>query len=114
MATEFTPSPERRRSERVLLRVAVKIYGKTKDGHRVEEEAEAVIVSRHGALLRSTSGFQAGTRIELLNKYSQKQLPFRVVWCSEIPASGRCDVGLESVGPSADFWGIHFPGEKRS
>lgn len=113
MATEVTPFPERRRSERVLLRIAVKIYGKAKDGHRVEEDAEAVIVSRHGALLRSTSAFQTGIRIELLNKYSQKQLPFRVVWCTEAPASGRCDVGVESVGPSGDFWGIHFPGEKR-
>ena len=112
MSTDTAPFTERRRSERVLLRVPVKIYGKLKDGRRLEEDAEAVIVSRHGALLRSTLAFQTGATIDLLNKFSQKQVSFRVIWCCEIPASGRWDVGVESGTVAGDFWGIHFPGEK--
>lgn len=114
MSSDAAPFSERRRSERVLLRVPVRIYGKSKEGRRLEEDAEAVIVSRHGALLRSTSAFQTGTTVDLLNKFSQKQMPFRVIWCSDLAASGRWDVGVESDNAAGDFWGIHFPGQRGS
>lgn len=114
MVSDPAPPKERRRSDRLLLRVPIKIFGKTKDGRQTQEEAEVVIVSRHGALVRSASPFEKGTTIELLNKYARKQAPFRVIWCSDHPVSDRWDVGVETAVHAEDFWGVQFPTEKNS
>lgn len=109
MGTPPASSKDRRRSERLLLRVPVKIFGKAKDGRQAEEDAEVVIVSRHGALMRSASPLPSGTMIEIMNKYTQKQAPFKVIWCSDRAVSDRWDVGLETSAESEEFWGVQFP-----
>lgn len=109
MVNEFPWQKERRRSERLLLRVPVKVFSKTKDGRPVEVDAEVVIVSHHGALLRSASPLPWGSVIELFNKYTRQQASFKVIWCSDRSVSERWDVGVETGVSSEEFWGIQFP-----
>ena len=100
---------ERRRGERVLIRVAIEIHGTGKDGKPVHGPAEAVVVNRNGALLRITNPMKIGSTLEVLQGAQAKARVFRVVWCSDRPREGRYDVGVELVEPCEELWGIRFP-----
>jgi hypothetical protein len=104
---------ERRRGERVLLRVPVKIFGTTRDNKQVAGEAETVVVSRSGALLRSRVAFKNGADVEITHCFTEQTETFRVVWGSEQAKEGRFDIGIELLVPRPDFWGVAFPDPPR-
>jgi len=103
------PFIDRRRSERILIRVPVRISGITKDGKRVHEKAEAVVISRHGALIKAVSELKPGSEVELENPASQQSAKFRVVWISDRMIEGKYDIGLEFTTGKPSLWGIEFP-----
>jgi hypothetical protein len=100
---------ERRRGERVLIRIPIKVFGLARDNKHITEDAETVVVSRTGALLRCHSALKTGGFVEVTNGFTQKGEKFRVVWVSEQPKQGFFDVGIEFVTPHDEFWGIRFP-----
>ncbi len=100
---------ERRRGERVLIRIPVQLKGMAEDGREVAESAEALVVSRYGALLRTTSLFKKGSALTVTHGFSQQSEQFRVVWTPEKQTEGRWDIGVEAGAPCEDFWGIRFP-----
>jgi hypothetical protein len=100
---------ERRRSERVLLRVPVKIFGTTRDNKPMAGEAETVVVSRSGALLRSRLAWKTGSTMEITHGFTERTESFRVIWGSEQAKEGRYDFGIELLHPVQDFWGVAFP-----
>ena len=104
-----SPLSERRRSERVLIRIPVKIYAVGKDGQHINEASETVVVSRYGALLHVSSPLKHSSTMEIMNNFTQKTEKFRVVWVAEKPKDGKFDVGVEMVTPVEEFWGVHFP-----
>jgi hypothetical protein len=53
-----------------------------------------------------------GSRIEVLNGFSQEKREFRVIRI-EAKGNGLYELGLEILYPSRNFWGIQFPGERR-
>jgi hypothetical protein len=103
------PLSERRRGERVMIRIPVKVYGLGKDGQHINEGAETAFVSRHGALLRVSTIFKQGSTMEVMNNFTQKTEQFRVVWASEKPKEGKFDIGIEFVSAPGEFWGVRFP-----
>jgi hypothetical protein len=101
---------ERRRGERVLIRVAIEIHGTGKDGKPVHGPAEAVVVNRNGALLRTAQPLKQGSTLEVLQGGTEaKPMAFRVVWCSDRPREGRYDIGVELLEHREELWGIRFP-----
>ncbi len=104
-----SPFRERRRGERVIIRIPVTLYGLTKDNHHISEEAETVAISRTGALVRSHSSFKTGGVVEITNNFSKQADKFRVVWASDAQKQGCFDLGIEMLTPHDDFWGISFP-----
>lgn len=111
LSTEARPR-ERRRGERVLIRVPVQVNGTGKDGKPVHSPAEAVVVNRNGALLRVPHKLKTGSTLEVYqgqDKQGTKPLVFRVIWCSDRPREGRHDVGVELLNPCEELWGIRFP-----
>jgi len=108
LSTEAKPR-ERRRGERVLIRMAVRISGTAKDGKPVHDPAEAVVVNRNGALLRVPHPLKQGSTLEVLQGQQTQAKVFRVVWCSDRPREGRHDVGIELLEPCEELWGIRFP-----
>jgi len=109
MASAESPYADRRRGERVLIRIPVKIAAQGKDGQNVNEPCETVVVSRYGALLRVSMPLKRSSNIELMNGFSQEVEKFRVVWVSEKPKDGKYDVGVELVTARDNFWGVSFP-----
>jgi len=103
---------ERRRSSRVLIRIPVKIFGNGHPGPPLTTPAEAIDVSRYGALIRVPLSPALGSRIEILNGHSQETREFRVIRV-EAKHDGLYELGVEILHPGRNFWGIQFPGERR-
>lgn len=104
---------ERRRGERVLLRVPIKVYATAQDGGHLNESTETAVVSRYGALIHTSKPLKMGTTLELRNNFSEETEKFRVVWVSEKPKDGKYDAGVEILTPRDDFWGVRFPPKER-
>jgi len=103
------PTRDRRRSERILIRVPVRITGLDKNAKHVHERAEAVVLSRHGALIKTTTELKPGSEVEVENLGNQQSAKFRVVWTSERMIEGKYDIGLESIAGQPSLWGVKFP-----
>lgn len=100
---------QKRRDERVLIRVPVEVRAVAQDGREVDETAETAVISRFGALLRTRSRPKEGSTLTLKTRFSEDAQEFRVVWLGEKQGDGRWEVGVEAVNPHEDFWGIRFP-----
>ncbi len=112
MATQPLPS-ERRRAERVLIRVPLLLRTPGRSSGPYEQEAEAVVVSRYGALLRAPAPVAPGSTIELTHGFTKEKEKFRVIWSGAARSEGRHDLGVELVTQRDDFWGIRFPPRDR-
>jgi hypothetical protein len=103
------PPRERRRSERVILRIPITVFGMTKDNRQISEEAETADISRTGALVLARTAFRPGGIIEITSKFSRQCEKFRVVWVNDEQKKGCFETGIEMLAPRDDFWGITFP-----
>ena len=101
----------RRRSQRVILSVAVIV--RTEDAPKnssFEEETSTLVVNAHGALLALTGKVEKGQKLRMTNRASKAFELCRVV--SANPASGgKAQVAVEFLKPSPVFWHIAFPPE---
>jgi hypothetical protein len=93
----------RRRSQRVLMQVAVRIRGTDAQGKTIEEETETLAINAHGALVLLESRLTSGSKVQLQHKKTQALLgPVR---------SGKAEIGLEFSTPHPTFWRVAFPPE---
>jgi hypothetical protein len=104
---------ERRRASRVLIRIPVKMFSNGDFGQPLDTRAEAIAVSRNGALIRAPYSPALGSRIEVLNGLSQETQEFRVIRISDAKEDGQFELGVEMLYPGRNFWGIQFPDERR-
>ena len=71
-------SPEnRRRSERVVLRMSVLVVAENEDRKQIEESAETQIVNAHGGLLRMRQHLHVGQSFLLHNLQTSKDMSCR-------------------------------------
>jgi hypothetical protein len=101
---------ERRRSSRIPIRVSVKVLTGEAEGQVAA--AEAVSVSRYGALLRVPFRPPVGSRIEILHGVSNEVREFRVISTRDLRTDGLFELGVEIFHPTRNFWGLQFPGER--
>jgi hypothetical protein len=62
-----------------------------------------------GAMILVSRKLQAGTEVELTNRFSQQTARFRVAWVRQQPESELWETGIESLRPLDGFWGVRFP-----
>ena len=79
------------------------------DGSPLHVEAHTGVVGTHGAMVRMSCRLQTGTLVELTNRFSQQTAKFRVVWAKEGTEYNVWEIGVESLKPLNDFWGVRFP-----
>ncbi|HVB57377.1 MAG TPA: hypothetical protein VNE63_13270 [Candidatus Acidoferrales bacterium] len=103
---------ERRRSSRVPIRIPIKVFANGFQGQPHDAPAEAIAVSRHGALLRVAFSPDPGSRIEVSNGFSEETREFRVIGVGAPREDGLVELGVEMLYPAHNFWGIQFPGER--
>jgi hypothetical protein len=96
---------ERRRAQRVLLRMPVLLH----IGNRAEPvQAETHTVSQNGAMILMSEALAEGTKLTLENPRNQKRIDARVVRPPQV-AQGGSLVPVEFTSPSPTFWAVFFP-----
>ena len=98
---------ERRRSQRVILRVPVIIHINL-DGKHEALPANTVGVNSHGAMLCAARGLPSGTKLEVEHKLTKERKPGHVVRQPQSSPEGFL-IPVEFDSPSGDFWHISFP-----
>jgi hypothetical protein len=96
---------ERRRAQRVLLRMAVLIH--------VPGKANPIsgfthTVSASGAMIILPEGISQGTKLSIENPKTQKKVEAHVVRPPQLNPEGSL-VPVEFTTPSPQFWNIFFP-----
>jgi len=100
---------KRRQDGRVHMRVPVEVHCVAADGGKFDEKAHTGVVGVNGAMVRMSRALEIGTELEITNRFSQQTAKFRVVWTKDAQDIGLWEIGLESLQPLGDFWGVRFP-----
>ena len=100
----------RRRSQRVLMQVPVRVRGTDSQGNSFEEESETLAINAHGALTLLNARVTSGSKILLQHKRTQEEQECHVVFLGPVRA-GKAEIGLEFSEPRPTFWRVAFPPE---
>lgn len=98
---------ERRRSQRVMLRVPVRAH-LTAQGKPLIIEAHTLVVNSHGAMLCLAQNLEVNTRMEVEHKGTKERRWGRVTRQPQASPEGYL-VPVEFDDPSGDFWHVSFP-----
>jgi PilZ domain len=108
-STPGNPGP-RRRSQRVLMQVSVKIRGNDTEGRKFEEETATLAINAHGALVLLQARITSGSRIHLQHNGTKEEQECHVAFLGPV-RSGKAEVGLEFSEARPGFWRVAFPPE---
>ena len=103
------PSP-RRRSQRVLMQVGVRIRGTDAENKAFSEETATLAINAHGALVLMQARITSGSKVHLFHNRTQEEQECHVVFLGPVRA-GKSEVGLEFSTPCPSFWRVAFPPE---
>jgi len=102
------PVPNRRRSQRVFLRLPIQVLARGPNKHDVFEDTFTSVVNAHGALFLLSLKVEVGQQIILKNVNTEEEQSVRVVR-SNPDADGKTEVAVEFLRPAPKFWRIAFP-----
>jgi hypothetical protein len=98
---------DRRRSQRVMLKVAVTLHLSIND-KPTTLDAHTLVVNTHGAMLCVQQNLAADTHLELEHNRSQERRRARVTRKPQSSPDGWL-VPVEFEEESRDFWHVSFP-----
>jgi hypothetical protein len=104
----MTEGQNRRRSERVMLRMSVIVLAEDEERHQMQVQAYTQVVNAHGGLLQMKSHIHVGQSFLLTNPGSGAEMSCRVV---RIEDSGLdlYNIAFEFDRPAPNFWPVVFP-----
>jgi hypothetical protein len=100
----------RRRSQRVLMQVAVRIRGTDAENHSFEEHTETLAINAHGALILLTARVTSGSTVQIKHMKTEEEQECHVAFLGPV-RHGRAEIGLEFSAPRPSFWRVAFPPE---
>ena len=103
--TRQPTAEERRRAQRVLVRMKVRVH--------LPGKPEPIVgythtVSAKGAMIILPEGLPSGTKFTLENPSTQQRVEVSVVRPSQLNQEGSL-VPVEFLAPAPNFWNIFFP-----
>ena len=108
--TAHTPSGARRRSQRVLMQVGIRVRGKDAQGNDFEEGTETLAINAHGALILLTARVISGGVVHMKHNKTGEEQECHVAFLGPV-RSGKAEIGVEFTTPSPNFWRVAFPPE---
>jgi hypothetical protein len=105
-----THAGARRRSQRVLMQVGVRVRGKDAQGKEFEELTETLAINAHGALILLNARVISGAVIHVKHNKTQEEHECHVAFLGPV-RSGRAEIGVEFSTPNPNFWRVAFPPE---
>ena len=109
MANTSNPS-NRRRSERVMLRMRLTVIAEDTQRKRQRYEAMTQVVNAHGGLMRMQAELYVGQPMLLLNPQNEIEQKCRVVRVDDT-AEEDFAIAFEFDAPNPKFWPVVFPPE---
>lgn len=106
----FIPQKSSRRSQRILLNIAVIVQGVRGNGKAFSERTHTLVVNAHGALIRLLEPVERNQEVVITNIKTNEERTCRVAGVLS-GQSGEPEVGIEFSEPSPRFWRIAFPPE---
>lgn len=100
----------RRRSQRVLMQVGVRIRGKDALGKDFEEFTETLAINAHGALVLLTSRVVSGAIVLMKHNKTEEEQECHVAFLGPV-RGGKAEIGVEFTTPHPTFWRVAFPPE---
>lgn len=101
------PSLQKRRSDRVYIRIPLSILGTDQGGHDFDGRAVTEMVSRFGASIVTDLTLSPEQEVILIPA-DKKRIRARVIGQTGISPDGHV-YGIAFLNMTIDFWGIHFP-----
>jgi hypothetical protein len=98
----------RRKSQRVLMAIPVRVSGKTDAGSPFEEETHTRAISAHGALILMSTQVYRGQRLTLSNVQTKAVLECVVAHIDRRQGE-HPQAGVEFTLPNPMFWHVAFP-----
>ncbi len=112
-AMSQTPSPaprgEKRRSDRLMLTIPLRVSWQDAQGRSFEADARTLTLNRHGARIHVLRPLVRGSVVRLTNLISRRDTEFRVVGPVSPHTEKGGEWGVELVDGKANIWGIQFP-----
>ena len=103
--TRNLTAEERRRAQRVLLRININIQ---LEGKTNVIQGQTHTVSENGAMLILHDNLPENTKLSIENPKTQKKVDARVVRPGQHTSEGIL-VPVEFLAPSPNFWSVFFP-----
>ena len=100
----------KRRSQRVLMQVGVRIRGKDAQGRDFEEDAQTLAINAHGGLVLLTARLISGAVVHMKHNKTEEEQECHVAFLGPV-RSGKAEIGLEFTTPRPTFWRVAFPPE---
>jgi hypothetical protein len=100
----------RRRSQRVLMQVPVRIKGADAQGKPFEEFTETLAINAHGALVLLEARVTSGSAVRMQHKRTEEEQECHVAFLGPV-RGGKAEIGLEFSAPRPSFWRVSFPPE---
>ena len=100
----------RRRSQRVLMQVGVRMRGKDAQGNDFEEFTETLAINAHGALVLLAARVTSGGLVMMRHNKTEEEQECHVAFLGPV-RSGKAEIGLEFTSPRPTFWRVAFPPE---
>jgi len=110
LSSNVPPLRDRRRSQRVLLRIPIAVIASGPDKKMIREQTHTVVVNAHGALINLELPVRVGQVVILQNPETCEEQSCRVIRVNSVPG-GKPEVGIEFVVPAPHFWRVAFPPE---
>ncbi|HEY6943635.1 MAG TPA: hypothetical protein VI431_00745 [Candidatus Acidoferrum sp.] len=109
MASSSNPI-NRRRSERVMLRMRITVIAEDAERKRQQLEAMTQVVNAHGGLMKMQTELYVGQPMLLVNPQTKVEQSCRAVRVEDT-ADGDFAVAFEFDKPNPKFWPVVFPPE---
>lgn len=106
----LTNTGGRRRSQRVLMQVGVRVRGTDAQGKNFDEYTETLAINAHGALVLMSARVLSGAKVTLWHNKTEEEQECHVAFLGPV-RSGKSEIGLEFSTPRPTFWRVAFPPE---
>jgi hypothetical protein len=100
----------RRRSQRVLMQVGVRVRGTDAQGKPFEEETATLAINAHGALILLESRLTSGSKVMMQHSGTKQEQECHVAFLGPV-RTGKAEIGLEFSDSCPTFWRVAFPPE---
>ncbi len=98
----------KRRSDRILAPIRIRVIGNDASGVSFVEETVTVSLNQQGARISLTHSLLPDDIVLILNRENNIEEEFRVVGSFQQVIGDRREWGLEAVNPDSKIWGIKF------